>query len=182
MRFKCCRSAPNISSPPKRTLPWAAALPANAGGYLSPGLAAYKENSVWTADPKRTLFRDVAWRSQTAGGERATLDDPERTKDWWTHLPRTAAWGDRYGGKFEQVRKLIDDAIGAKRRSRLNRRLTAALGVAAVLAVAGWMWIAHERAQEKLDTSAMKSAKSLLEDVLTAYNDKSLDLAGAQRG
>jgi tetratricopeptide (TPR) repeat protein len=115
-----------------------------------------------------------------AGGERATLDDPERTKDWWTHLPRTPAWADRYGGKFEQVRKLIDDAIGAKRRSRLNRRLTAALGVAAVLGVAGWMWIAHERAQEKLDTSAMKSAKSLLEDVLKAYNDKSLDLAGAR--
>jgi multiple sugar transport system substrate-binding protein len=44
--------------------PWIQA----AGGYLSPGLAAYKENPVWTADPKRTLFRDVAWRSQTAGG------------------------------------------------------------------------------------------------------------------
>ena len=115
-----------------------------------------------------------------AGGERATLDDPERTKDWWTHLPRTAAWADRYGGKFEQVRKLIDDAIAAKRRSRLNRRLTAALGVVAVLGAAGWMWIAHERAQEKLDTSAMKSAKSLLENVLKAYNDKSLDLAGAR--
>ena len=42
------------------------------------------------------------------------------------------------------------------------------------------MWIAHERAQEKLDTSAMKSAKSLLEKVLTAYTDKSLDLAGAR--
>jgi multiple sugar transport system substrate-binding protein len=44
--------------------PWIQA----AGGYLSPGLAAYKENPVWTADPKRTLFRDVAWRSLTAGG------------------------------------------------------------------------------------------------------------------
>src|SRR6202162_1744098 len=44
--------------------PWIEA----AGGYLSPGLAAYKENPVWTADPKRTLFRDVAWRSRTAGG------------------------------------------------------------------------------------------------------------------
>ena len=115
-----------------------------------------------------------------AGGERATLDDPERTKDWWTHLPRTAAWADRYGGKFEHVRKLIDDAIETKRRSKLNRRLTAALGVAAVLAVAGSTWIAHERAQEKLDTSAMTSAKSLLENVLNAYNDTSLDLAGAR--
>ncbi len=116
----------------------------------------------------------------TAGGERATLDDPERTKDWWGHLPRTAAWADRYGGKFEQVKRLIDDAIEAKRRSRLNRRLTAVLGVAAALGAAGWMWIAHERAQEKLDRSAMTSAKTLLEDVLKAYNDKSLDLAGAR--
>jgi tetratricopeptide (TPR) repeat protein/energy-coupling factor transporter ATP-binding protein EcfA2 len=116
----------------------------------------------------------------TAGGERATLDDPERTKDWWGHLPRTAAWADRYGGKFDEVKKLIDGAIEAKRRSRLNRRLAAALGVAAVLGVAGWMWIAHERAQEKLDKSAMTSAKTLLEDVLKAYNDQSLDLAGAR--
>ncbi len=115
-----------------------------------------------------------------AGGERATLDDPERTKDWWTHLPRTAAWADRYGGKFEQVKKRIDDAIEAKRRSRRNRRLAAAFGVAAVLGVAGWMWIAHERAQQKLDRSAMTSAKTLLEDVLQAYTDRSLDLAGAR--
>ncbi len=115
-----------------------------------------------------------------AGGERATLDDPERTKDWWEHLPRTAAWADRYGGKFEQVKKLIDDAIEAKGRSKRNRRLAAALGVAVVLGAAGWMWIAHERAQAKLDKSAMTSAKSLLEDVLQAYTDKSLDLAGAR--
>ncbi len=116
----------------------------------------------------------------TAGGERATLDDPERTKDWWERLPRTAAWADRYGGKFDEVEKLIDDAIEAKRRTKLNRRLAAALGVAAVLGVAGWMWIAHERAQERLDKSAMTSAKTLLEDVLKAYNDTSLDLAGAR--
>ncbi len=127
----------------------------------------------------------------TAGGERATLDDPERTKDWWGHLPRTAAWADRYGGKFDEVKKLIDDAIEAKRRSRLNRRLTGAFIVVVVLLAAGGTWVARERAQqrqiaqeklrqEELDKSAMTSAKSLLEDVLKAYNDKSLDLAGAR--
>jgi multiple sugar transport system substrate-binding protein len=44
--------------------PWIEA----AGGYLSPALEAYTRNPVWTSDPKRTLFRDVAWRSLAAGG------------------------------------------------------------------------------------------------------------------
>ena len=125
-----------------------------------------------------------------AGGERATLDDPERTKEWWERLPRTAGWAERYGGKFDEVKKLIGDAIEAKLRSRRNRRLTAALCVAGALLLAGGMWVAHERAQQRqiaqeqrrqedVDRSAMTSAKTLLEDVLTAYNDQSLDLAGA---
>ncbi len=44
--------------------PWMGA----AGGYLSHCLAAYDSNPIWTADPKRTPYRDVAKRSLTAGG------------------------------------------------------------------------------------------------------------------
>jgi multiple sugar transport system substrate-binding protein len=44
--------------------PWMAA----AQGYLSHCLAAYDKNPIWTADPKRTPYRDVAKRSLTAGG------------------------------------------------------------------------------------------------------------------
>ena len=44
--------------------PWIEA----AAGYLSPGLIAYEKNPVWTADPKRTVYRDVAQRSLTVGG------------------------------------------------------------------------------------------------------------------
>jgi tetratricopeptide (TPR) repeat protein/energy-coupling factor transporter ATP-binding protein EcfA2 len=126
-----------------------------------------------------------------AGGERATLVDPERTKEWWEHRPRTEAWADRYGGKFESVKKLIDDAIETKKRSRRNRQLSAALGIIAAVGGALWVWVAHESAQQRaialeklrledIDKNSMKSAKTLLEDVLHAYNDKSLDLAGAE--
>ena len=114
-----------------------------------------------------------------AGGERATLDDPERTKDWWERLPRTAAWADRHGGKFDEVKRLIGDSIEAKRRSRRNRLLAAALGVVRSFAPAGCGSPMKER-QEDLDVSAMTSAKTLLEKVLEAYNDTSLDLAGAK--
>ena len=44
--------------------PWIEA----AAGYLSPGLIAYEKNPVWTSDPKRTPYRDVAQRSLTVGG------------------------------------------------------------------------------------------------------------------
>jgi tetratricopeptide (TPR) repeat protein len=132
------------------------------------------------------------------GGERATLDDPEGTKAWWELLPRTAAWADRYGGRFDAVKKLIDDTIETKRlmleaesRSRRNRRLAMALGVAIFVAMVGGMWAAHERAQQRelaqerqreedLDKSAASSAATLLTDVLDAYDDKKLDLAGAE--
>jgi multiple sugar transport system substrate-binding protein len=37
-------------------------------GFLSHCLKAYDQNPVWTADPKRKVFRDIAWRSRTVGG------------------------------------------------------------------------------------------------------------------
>ena len=51
-----------------------------------------------------------------ASGEMATLNDPELVKRRWDSLPRTLAWAERYGGKFEDVRKLIDGNIAAKQR------------------------------------------------------------------
>jgi multiple sugar transport system substrate-binding protein len=44
--------------------PWLEA----AQGYLAHCLTAYDANPVWTSDPKRTVYRDVAKRSLTAGG------------------------------------------------------------------------------------------------------------------
>ncbi|AXK80041.1 carbohydrate ABC transporter substrate-binding protein [Pseudolabrys taiwanensis] len=44
--------------------PWIAA----AQGYLTHCLNAFDSNPVWTEDPKRTPYRDVAKRSLTAGG------------------------------------------------------------------------------------------------------------------
>jgi multiple sugar transport system substrate-binding protein len=44
--------------------PWISA----AKGYLTHCLNAYDANPVWTEDPKRTVYRDVAKRSLTAGG------------------------------------------------------------------------------------------------------------------
>ena len=37
-------------------------------GYLTQCLNAYDANPIWTSDPKRTPFRDIAKRTLTAGG------------------------------------------------------------------------------------------------------------------
>ncbi len=120
-------------------------------------------------------------------GEQATLNDPERTKAWWDNQPRTAVWAARYGGRFEAVKKLIDDSIEAKRsekeaqeRAKRKRLILSSfaglLGVAAVLAVAAGVI----QRQKDIDNAAMKSAKTLLERILDARNNQSLDLVGAK--
>jgi tetratricopeptide (TPR) repeat protein len=118
------------------------------------------------------------------GGEKAELTDPEGTKRWWESLPRTAAWADRYGGNFEGVRKLIAGAIAAKRRERLKRNaIVAGLAVVVAAAAVGGLVLRQayvEASQKAIDVGAMGSAKTMLERVLKAYNDQTLNLAGAK--
>ena len=142
----------------------------------------------------RTL---VSLLDDDTGGRMATLNDPDREKRWWDSRPRTRAWADRYGGgNFEGVKKLIDDAVAAKRRlmdtkRRWRLRILTAAAVACVVAAAMSAAMLETRRQqeiaarerlrqEEIDTSTMRSAKTLLEDVLQAYNSKSLDFAGAE--
>ena len=128
-------------------------------------------------------------------GEQATLNDPERTKVWWDNQPRTAVWADRYGGRFEAVKKLIDDSIEAKRRekeaqerAKRTQRLVYVVAPATMIAIGALYWISNSYQQakqerlrhEEIDKSAMSSAKTLLERILDARNERSLDLVGAK--
>jgi tetratricopeptide (TPR) repeat protein len=114
------------------------------------------------------------------GGEKANLTAPEETKLWWDGRPRTKEWAERYGGRFATVKKLIDDSIAAKKRSRRNRGLTWALaGVTCVVLVAIFA-SSRQRREEAIDRSAMRSAKTLLQHVLDARNSQRLDVAGAK--
>ena len=144
------------------------------GGRPSPGWLAQEQNDGQRYHTLASLL------DGGAGSERATLDDPERTKDWWERPPRTAAWADRYGGKFEQVKKLIDDAIEDKRRLKRQRLVVSSFAV--VFVVAGALAVAAGimQRQRDIDIAAMKSAKTLLERILDARNNQSLDLVGAK--
>ena len=107
-------------------------------------------------------------------GEQATLNDPERTKAWWDNQPRTAVWADRYGGRFEAVKKLIDDSIEAKRRekeaqerAKRTQRLVYVVAPATMIAIGALYWISNSYQQakqerlrhEEIDKSAMELGK-----------------------
>jgi energy-coupling factor transporter ATP-binding protein EcfA2 len=118
-----------------------------------------RTESGWLAEEQRggQRYRTlVSLLEDETGGERATLNDPERTKEWWERLPRTAASADRYEGKFEQVEKLIDDSLETKRRalegarrSKRNRRIAMVFGIVCVLALCVWQSNSNKRGCER---------------------------------
>ena len=46
-------------------------------------------------------------------GATLPLDQVESRWAWWNERPRTAAWGERYGGHIDRVRRLFDDSLVA---------------------------------------------------------------------
>ena len=136
----------------------------------------------------RTL---VSLLDDAAGGEQATLNDPDRTKAWWESLPRTAAWADRYGGRFEAVKKLIDDSIAAKqrareaearaRRNRIAGRAMVGAGVLVVGMLFAWQaYDAARRQQQAANIGAMLAAKEMFDEFLDSYTKGNITEAGSR--
>ena len=131
-------------------------------------------------------------------GEGATVGDPEGKRRWWDSAPRTPAWADRYGGRFAEVRKLIDDSIAARRRRRRNQVFAAVAAVVCVLLLGGFVYKQQrdesvrqqeeamrrqqeaKAKQEAIDVSAMDSATKMLSSLLSAFHSQTLDLDSAK--
>jgi tetratricopeptide (TPR) repeat protein/energy-coupling factor transporter ATP-binding protein EcfA2 len=122
-----------------------------------------------------------------AGGEKATLTNPEDTKRWWDRLPRTAAWSERYGGNFDAVRKLIDDNIAAKRQlmeAQRKRKRNRLIGYAVIVACVGliaamFVGQAYE-ARQAATRGEMTAARGLLDQFRDEYIKGSITEAGSR--
>jgi multiple sugar transport system substrate-binding protein len=56
-------------------------------GFFSHPLNAFAAKPVWTEDPKRTVFCDIASRSLTVGGLGSVSENPQTPSSsscWWT--------------------------------------------------------------------------------------------------
>jgi tetratricopeptide (TPR) repeat protein len=124
----------------------------------------------------RTL---VSLLGDEAGSEKATLRDPEDTKRWWDSLPRTPAWAERYGGKFDAVRKLIDDNIAAKREStetarisKRNRRIASALVVVCCALIGVGFAVQSYRAKIRQEEAASQGEMTAARNLLDKFRDE----------
>jgi energy-coupling factor transporter ATP-binding protein EcfA2 len=125
----------------------------------------------------RTL---VSLLDGVVGGEKASLTDPQRTKRWWDSLPRTAAWAERHGGRFSEVRKLIADNITAKRHRTAGWAAAVLCGVAAV-ALFAWQSFESSVEQQKASSlGAMTAAKDLLDQFLDSYIKGNITESGSR--
>lgn len=50
------------------------------------------------------------------------LGQAERAWQWWTDPPRTRAWGDRYGGHWEAVDRLVRDSVAGHQEAVARER------------------------------------------------------------
>ena len=99
--------------------PWIEA----AQGYLSHFLLDYDKNPVWTADPKRTPYRDVSKRTLTPGGHGLAR--------------REGGGGDRRLHRGRHVRELRNRPRGRQGRDRGGRAAGASASIAETEYVAG---------------------------------------------
>ena len=151
------------------------------------------------ATGERADRRDIGWlRLEQKDGERyqflRSCVDPEslnksrlsdeqarRYWDWWTRWQPNAAWAERYGGRFEDVAKLIADSNAASSRARWRKNaIYAVAGSALVLLAAGGTYLRQQQLlAEKTFKAVTDSTQKLSKAVLDSFNTGQTSLESA---
>jgi tetratricopeptide (TPR) repeat protein len=112
---------------------------------------------------------------------------------WWKSRPRTVSWGQRYGGGFERVQKLLQDSRDKKRHDVLAIGTLAIVVAMFVLGEGGMLYkkrLEQQATAAKADANAamadanlalaLNSANQFLKNVLTSLNAGNILVAGAK--
>lgn len=132
-------------------------------------------------DGERYRFLHSCVDPQSLNESRLSDDQARRYWDWWDTWHPNAAWSARYGGRYEEVERLVRASYAASGRSRNLRNATYA-GVGVTLIVLAVGSTALYRASETFKDVA-RSTRSLSSAVLDSFNagQTSLDSATKYR-
>jgi tetratricopeptide (TPR) repeat protein len=102
---------------------------------------------------------------------------------WWKARPRTPAWGERYGGGFDQVEGLL---LQSRRRLRLKQAGVAAAFVAtfAVAVAMSALWQQAKKAQSealRATENALQATQKSISRLTGFLDDGTLRAKGAQK-
>lgn len=121
--------------------------------------------------------------SGPADRERIPPRQVQRTWDWWTKPPRTAAWAERYGdeGGYQRVQQLLSDGLAAQRRLKWFKRGMAAVGCVLLAIGAGlvaMVVLERSRAERNFEVAANITG-SLFDPVSDQLNNGDVSLSAA---
>ncbi|WP_271569973.1 nSTAND1 domain-containing NTPase [Bradyrhizobium sp. CCBAU 11386] len=130
-------------------------------------------------DGERYRFLHSCVDPQSLNESRLSDDQARRYWGWWNKWHPNAAWSARYGGRYEEVERLVRASYAASGRSRNLRNVTyAGIGVALILLAVGST--ALYRASETFKHVAL-STRNLSSAVLDSFNAGQTSLQSATK-
>jgi tetratricopeptide (TPR) repeat protein len=153
------------------------------------------------ATGERADKRDIGWlRQEQRDGEsyqflRSCVDPDspndsqlpanqvERYSKWWASRKPNPAWAARYGGKFDDVKRLVRESYKHSQRMKWAKILSSAVALIAIVAMSVVLFTTWERQRsaEAVFELTLTSAEKLSQMVLDAFNYGQLSAgAGSQ--
>jgi hypothetical protein len=110
-------------------------------------------------DKDGKTYRRLADDADTFADDRSALLPPRQTRtlaDWWKKAEPTAAWADRYGGKFPLVEEFLHTSMRRERWQRGAKYAAVVSTIALLLGIliTGSFWLAEAQKRQELEEKA----------------------------
>lgn len=132
-------------------------------------------------DGERYRFLHSCADPKSLNESRLSGDQARRYWDWWQTWRPNEAWAARYGGGYDDVKRLVEQSHSASGRARqLLYAGYAVVGLAAVLLIAGGaVFYRQQQTARQTFADVTKSAQRLSSAVLDSFNAGQTSLASA---
>jgi hypothetical protein len=132
-------------------------------------------------DGERYQFLRSCVDPDSSNESRLSDDQVKRYRTWWDDWNPNRAWAARYGGRFEEVDRLIKESDKARRRWKKTKAaaVAAALVVAAAIPIIFAVWWQQQQKIETTYRSAITSADQFSAKILETFNAGQVTTDGA---